>query len=47
MEQIWGEGFDLYSFYLDRISEFKNSLLNYYNNFAINKNNNIKFIAKI
>lgn len=25
----------------------QNSLLNYYNNFAINKNNNIKFIAKI
>lgn len=29
MEQIWGEGFDLYSFYLDSISEFRNSLLNY------------------
>ena len=29
MEQIWKEGFDLYSFYLDSISEFRNSLLNY------------------
>lgn len=35
MEQLWGEGFILYEFYIDSVSEFRNALLKYISKYYI------------